>query len=282
MEYLSNKQKKRLKKDMMGMINEPIENIFFNWNENNLLNCQIVIVGASNTPFNNGFYCIDINCTKDFPYKHPNARFYTTDGKVRLHPNLYENGKICLSLIGTWAGPQWTSCQGIKSLSLSIQSLLNKHPIQNEPGYEMETGKLSKRYNDCIKHANIRVGVIQMIEHTPTKFKPLRDNMIEYFLKNYTWYEKICLKRLNKNKNENIRAPIYRAWYENFNYGKLLKKLRCLKEKVSPPKIYVNPTSNTLESEKPKSKTKTKTKTKTKKIKNSEESELNIVKKIES
>ena len=26
-------------------------------------------------------------------------------GKVRFNPNLYNDGKVCLSILGTWAGP---------------------------------------------------------------------------------------------------------------------------------------------------------------------------------
>lgn len=29
----------------------------------------------------------------------------TGGGKVRFNPNLYNNGKVCLSLLGTWSGP---------------------------------------------------------------------------------------------------------------------------------------------------------------------------------
>ena len=36
------------------------------------------------------------------------VQFLTTGGgKVRFNPNLYECGKVCLSLLGTWSGPSW-------------------------------------------------------------------------------------------------------------------------------------------------------------------------------
>ena len=56
--------------------------------------------------------------------------------KIRFNPNLYEEGKVCLSIIGTWSGPKWSSVQTLKSLLLSIQSLLDEYPIINEPSYE--------------------------------------------------------------------------------------------------------------------------------------------------
>lgn len=55
---------------------------------------------------------------------------------MRFNPNLYANGKVCLSILGTWSGPGWTSVQTMLSTLISIQSLMNPTPYHNEPGYE--------------------------------------------------------------------------------------------------------------------------------------------------
>ena len=59
----------------------------------------------------NKFYYIDFKFTNKFPFEPPKAIFKTIDNKVRFNPNLYAQGKISLSLLGTWPGPKWTSCQ---------------------------------------------------------------------------------------------------------------------------------------------------------------------------
>ena len=65
---------------------------------------------------------------------------------IIVNPNLYENGKVCLSILGTWSGPGWTTACTLSSVLLSIQSLLNENPIHNEPGWENENGeKIIKR-----------------------------------------------------------------------------------------------------------------------------------------
>lgn len=39
---------------------------------------------------------------------HAQVQFLTTgNGSVRFNPNLYNCGKVCLSLLGTWSGPSW-------------------------------------------------------------------------------------------------------------------------------------------------------------------------------
>ena len=62
-------------------------------------------------------------------------------GSVRFNPNLYNCGKVCLSLLGTWQGQKeemW--CEKTSTflqVMVSIQSLiLVPDPYFNEPGYE--------------------------------------------------------------------------------------------------------------------------------------------------
>lgn len=70
---------------------------------------------------------------------------------VFIDPNLYANGKVCLSILGTWQGPGWTQSQTLTSVLLSIQSLMNPLPYHNEPGYENERSTNdAQNYNECI------------------------------------------------------------------------------------------------------------------------------------
>jgi len=216
---------KRLFHDTKQIIKNPIPGVWFHHNENDISKPKIVIIGPKNTPYENGFYCISFNFTKDFPFKPPKAKYHTTDGITRMNPNLYRCGKICLSLLGTWSGPQWTSCQNISSLALSIQTILNEHPIRNEPGFGKSTNTL---YNKMIQHANIRVGVLQMINNPPNGFEIFRDKMIKYFLDNFDWYKNFCYERVCLFKNKKIKCQVY-VWTELFNYELLLKKIIQLK-----------------------------------------------------
>jgi ubiquitin-protein ligase len=43
-----------------------------------------------------------------YPHVPPKVTFRTTaDGRLRFNPNLYTDGKVCLSLLGTWSGDPW-------------------------------------------------------------------------------------------------------------------------------------------------------------------------------
>jgi ubiquitin-conjugating enzyme E2 O len=83
---------------------------------------------------------------------------YYHSGGLRLNPNLYENGNVCLSLLNTWRGKGtelWdASNSSILQLLISLQGLvLNANPYFNEAGYERQIGlpegeKNSLMYNE--------------------------------------------------------------------------------------------------------------------------------------
>lgn len=85
---------------------------------------------------------------------------YYYSGGLRLNPNLYECGKVCLSLLGTWSGHNNENWVPGKSTMLqvlvSIQALiLNAKPFFNEPGHDKAyTGAVgeskSNRYNEDV------------------------------------------------------------------------------------------------------------------------------------
>ena len=59
------------------------------------------------TPYTGGCYQFDIYFPVKYPHSAPMVNFRTTGGGiVRFNPNLYQCGKVCLSLLGTWEGAQ--------------------------------------------------------------------------------------------------------------------------------------------------------------------------------
>ena len=66
---------------------------------------KAAIIGTSNTPYSGGLYIFDVYFTDDYPNNPPKMYLATTgSSKIRFNPNLYSNGFVCLSLLGTWKG----------------------------------------------------------------------------------------------------------------------------------------------------------------------------------
>ena len=102
-----------------------------------------LVMGPPNTPYHSGFFTFDLKFTAGYPNEPPTVRILSTsDGRVRLNPNLYADGKVCLSVLGTFRGETsevWRSSYSIRYILQAIQSMvLNEEPYHNEPGFEKE------------------------------------------------------------------------------------------------------------------------------------------------
>ena len=90
-----------------------------------------LITGPFETPYEGGFFHFLLWCPPDYPMSAPKCMIMTTGGgTVRFNPNLYANGKVCLSILGTWSGPGWSPAQSLGTVLLSIQSLMNENPVR--------------------------------------------------------------------------------------------------------------------------------------------------------
>ncbi|KAJ8702413.1 hypothetical protein PTI98_001127 [Pleurotus ostreatus] len=105
-----------------------------------------LIMGPDNTPYEDAPFVIDWQLDSNFPNSPPIAHFHSwTNGNGRVNPNLYEEGKVCLSILGTWQGDRTESWRANRSSLLqafvSIQGLvLVKEPWYCEPGFEKMRG----------------------------------------------------------------------------------------------------------------------------------------------
>ena len=110
--------------------------IYYIFDDTDMRKGRAMIIGPADTPYAACPLVFEIQLSDDYPFKPPAVRFLTSDGVTRFHPNLYVCGKVCLSILGTWKGPEWSAIMTISTVLSSIQSLLEANPITNEPGWE--------------------------------------------------------------------------------------------------------------------------------------------------
>jgi len=84
---------------------------------------------------------------------------YYHSGGLRVNPNLYVDGKVCLSLLNTWTGKGnevWDpSSSSILQVLVSLQGLvLNSKPYFNEAGYEKQVGTIEGEKNSLPYNEN--------------------------------------------------------------------------------------------------------------------------------
>ncbi|CEF65368.1 Ubiquitin-conjugating enzyme, E2 domain and Baculoviral inhibition of apoptosis protein repeat domain and Ubiquitin-conjugating enzyme/RWD-like domain-containing protein [Strongyloides ratti] len=177
---------RRIAQEMLTLKNSlPLSfgsSIFIKTCEERLDVLKALITGPKDTPYENGCFEFDIYFPNDYPNSPVQVKLLTTGGgSVRFNPNLYQDGKVCLSILNTWHGrpeERWNSeTSSLLQVLVSIQSLiLVSDPYFNEPGYERsrntDNGKAASfDYDLNIMHNVIRWAMYDMIKNPSIAFK---------------------------------------------------------------------------------------------------------------
>ena len=208
MASLTAKATKRISQDIQNVLQDDIRNqgIFYEYNESDISEGTALIIGPSDTPYEGGFYFFSIKFPPNYPFDPPAMSTLTQDGYTRFNPNMYREGKVCLSLLNTWhVGEKWSGCQTISSILLSIlSSVLVAKPLLNEPGFETRDSTVqSEIYNRMILHANLQTAVLSMLQKPPYFAKPFLDTMVESFIKNRNRLQDLAVSMVDyDNKTE--------------------------------------------------------------------------------
>ncbi len=156
--FLPPQATKRLMRDINAVQELKGQGIWYSEDESTITKGTAMIRGPASTPYADTLLFFSVEFPADYPFSPPKVLFLTSDGETRFHPNLYVQGKVCLSILGTYSGPQWSGALSLNSVLLSILGLLDKNPLAHEPAWE--TGKLEdpkhSTYADCIEHQMIK------------------------------------------------------------------------------------------------------------------------------
>lgn len=217
----------RLLRDVRQIIKFPLTDsgIYYSHDDTDMFKGYALIIGPENTPYFGGYYFFKFMFPYDYPFSPPRVTFMTNDGHIRYNPNLYTNGKVCVSILNTWEGEQWSSCQTISSVLLALCTLLNESPLENEPGYS-KTDPEYKPYQKIIEYSNINFAICDMINLSnnliPVPFNLFYPIMREKFLKNYDKLMEFI--QLQNNYEGGCCVRIYNMGLY-VNYNKLNLKL---------------------------------------------------------
>jgi ubiquitin-protein ligase len=146
---------------------EPLmqeQGIWYHMDEANLTKGTAMIKGPPGTPYEGCLLTFSVQFPYDYPFSPPKVLFLTSDGRTRFHPNLYVEGKVCLSILGTFSGPSWSGTQSLSSVLLSILGLLDTNPLAHEPSYGSGTlaNQRHKEYADFVEYQMIRLMITTM------------------------------------------------------------------------------------------------------------------------
>lgn len=105
---------------------------------------QAVIFGPEDTPWEGGTFKLNLTFSEDYPNKAPVVKF---ESKM-FHPNIYNDGGICLDILQN----QWSPIYDVSAILTSIQSLLCD-PNPNSPA----NSEAARLYSECKREYNKKV-----------------------------------------------------------------------------------------------------------------------------
>jgi len=192
---INSQQMTKLQKEFKILKNSIVlsqdASIFFMAEKDNINKMRFIISGPKNTPYEYGLFIFNMTIPINYPSRPPFVKLSNTGGK-RFNPNLYDSGKVCLSLLGTWKGDKGESWNSETStfyqLLISIQSqILIDEPYFNEPGYEKYIGtpigiNSSKGYNENLYQYTIDHAINDLLTvGNNDNYPEFREIINEYF-----------------------------------------------------------------------------------------------------
>jgi ubiquitin-conjugating enzyme E2 A len=121
---MSSQAEKRLIRDLKKLTSEQEDSINASPEENNLFVWTAYIEGPEKTIWEGGLFELKLDFPQDYPSKPPSVKFIS---KI-FHPNVYNDGRICLDILQN----QWSPIYDVWAILTSIRSLL-ADPNPNSP-----------------------------------------------------------------------------------------------------------------------------------------------------
>jgi ubiquitin-conjugating enzyme E2 Z len=221
---------KRVSADILELQKEIYSEsgIYYSADESNICEGYGLVFGPAGTPYEMCPMFYKATVPKTYPFDPPSLKFLTYDGKTRFHPNMYVEGKVCLSILHTWEGPKWASTMRLSTIFVTLQSLMDTNPLNHEPGYSQKDTLYHKAYSVYIEYACMRY-ILYCLEQLDIGSSELCISTFASTLKD--WRSKMLEsveKRLEgKTDVESLNLPY--SMYGNCKYSDLRQRLIKLK-----------------------------------------------------
>ena len=203
--------KRILNKDMKAIKETDLNSlgIYIEFNEENMFEAKAMIVAPEDSLYFGGYLLFKMVFPKNYPFAPPQVT-YISRNRVRIHPNLYVGGKVCLSILGTWNGPKWTTVMDITTILLSIQSLLDNNPLHHEPGQEKNVSNTNNLYNQAIEYESLHSLLFKNLLDIPHGYECFQPIMKQTFITNHKKIEGKLKKHITEKPHQ-LHVPFYRV-----------------------------------------------------------------------
>jgi len=122
---MSTHYSKRLQRELSDLQKNPPPGVILD-EVTNLQRWSLTIVGAGGTIYEKETFKLQFTFPTQYPLESPEVVFI---GIPPIHPHIYSNGHICLSILYD----QWSPALTVSSVCLSILSMLSSCTLKERP-----------------------------------------------------------------------------------------------------------------------------------------------------
>lgn len=163
--------------------------IHFCLDESNTKNMKVLIIpkhkssGGLESPYTHGMFVFQIRLPDTYPNDPPCITFHPQNSLYRIHPNYYQCGKVCLSVLNTW-GSDWTPMSNIITLMYTLEERFYERALHCEPGCESTSNEALNAYNDAVKYSVYQNAIADIVMRIPSEYSEFRQVISEHIQNN--------------------------------------------------------------------------------------------------
>ncbi|CAM9269391.1 unnamed protein product [Ectocarpus fasciculatus] len=133
--------------------------------DENIFNWELMLIGPTDTLYEGGFFKAKLEFPADFPNSPPVMTFTSP----MWHPNVYPDGKVCISILHPpgedkfneqeTADVRWRPILGVETIILSVISMLSD-PNDNSPAnidaavmWRDDKTQFKRRVRETVRHS---------------------------------------------------------------------------------------------------------------------------------
>ncbi|KAH8031367.1 hypothetical protein HPB51_016551 [Rhipicephalus microplus] len=229
----------RIKKEIVDSYKDPVPGLFVFPDENNMATIYSIVLGPADTPYEDAILIFELLLPKDYPINPPKVKFVSMDGRHTIHPFFFNNGTVSISILGTYAGPQWSSAQTFCSVLLSIQSILTAEPFFDHPfkknANRQAHSEEAAEYHTYVRYEAIRMSVCKSVQSCLDDSTPypheLRQKVFALYVEMFDKYVAWLQNHLDLNGTP-IKNP-FCGGLGSYEFDALISRLETLKAQVS-------------------------------------------------